>query len=358
MPDIRAALITLAWDAPLLAALRDALAPAEVLVLNRRDRPAISAALQQVDVAFIAGDVDRRYLQAPRLKWVHCGHAGLDRSASPEMLASGLQISSSAGRSAPALAEHVLLFMLALAFRLDRFYAAQKAHCWGIRGQEHLQPLYGKTVGIIGLGHTGMEVARRARAFGMRVVAYRRRSIGSDLVDEAYSRDAGDPLERVLSCSDFLVLALPLSDATRHCIGASEMALMRRGSYLINIARGGLVDEGALIKALESCHLAGAALDVAEEEPPPSGSPLWDAPNLLLTPHFTPRLADRDTRALELLLENLRRYRAEEPLLNLLTQEDRYSPVQPEETADPALPGALRDISHIGRRLRHWLRRR
>lgn len=358
MPDIRSALVTLAWDKPLLTALQQALAPAAVHVVHRRNRRAIAIALQQVDVAFIEGDIDRRYLRAPNLQWVHCGHAGLDRSANPEVLASGLQISSAAGRSAPALAEHALLFMLALAFRLDRFYTAQLQHRWGIRGQEQLQPLYGKTLGIVGLGHIGIELARRARAFGMRVIAYRRRNIGSELVDEIYSRDAGDTLDGVLAKSDFLVLALPLSDSTRHLIGAPQLEQMRSGAYLINIARGGLVDETALLHALESHHLAGAALDVAEEEPLPPRSPLWDAPNLLITPHFTPRMADRDARALELLLENLRRFRSGEPLLNLLTAEDVHSPPEPGAHSMPALASHLGNISRASRRLRHWLRRR
>ena len=358
MADIHSALVTLAWEEPLLAALRQALAPADVHLVNRRDRRAIATALKQVDVAFIDGDVDGRYLQAPRLQWVHCGHAGLDRSATPDILASGLQVTSAAGRSAPALAEHALLFMLALAFRMDRFYEAQRQHRWGISGQGSLQPLHGKTLGIVGLGHTGIELARRARAFDMRVVAYRRRNIASDRVDEIYSKDAGDSLDKVLGCSDFLVLALPLSDSTRHLIGARELARMRPGSYLINIARGGLVDEAALLQALGSQHLAGAAIDVAEEEPLPSGSPLWDAPNLLITPHFTPRLVDRDRRALELLLENLRRFRADQPLLNLLTPDDVCSPPGPGEHPRSALPGAFADASRVGRRLRHWLRRR
>lgn len=356
MPEIRSALVTLGWDEPLLARLREALAPADIHLTSRHDRGAIAAALKQVDVAFIDGDVDGRYLRAPRLQWVHCGHAGLDRSATPDILASGLQVSSAAGRSAPALAEHALLFMLALAFRLDRFYEAQRQHRWGISGQRNLQPLHGKTLGIIGLGHTGIELARRARAFDMRVVAYRRRNLASDLVDASFSRDAGDTLDTVLGCSDFLVLALPLSDSTRHLIGARELAQMRPGTYLINIARGGVVDETALVQALGSQHLAGAAIDVAEEEPLPSGSPLWDAPNLLITPHFTPRLVDRDSRALDLLLENLRRFRADQPLLNLLTSEDVYSPPGPGGDPGSVLPGPLTGVYRVGRRLRHWLR--
>lgn len=356
MPDIRAALVTLPWNDTLIASLREALAPAEVVLANRHDRAAISAALKRVDVALIAGDIDSRYLQAPQLKWVHCGHAGLDRSAMPEVFERGLSITSSAGRSAPALAEHAMLFMLALGFRLDRFHAAQRAHRWGIRDQKTLRPLHGQTLGIIGLGHTGLELARRAKAFDMRVVAYRRRGTGCEWVDQLYSRDRGDSVDTLLAQSDYVVLAVPLSDSTHRLIGAAELARMQPTACLINMARGGVVDENALILALREGRLAGAAIDVAEEEPLPARSPLWDAPNLLITPHFTPRMADRDERALALLLENLRRYRAGEPLLNLLTPDDLYSSGDQQAHTRSALSTLLRDIARRGRRLRHWLR--
>ncbi|MEQ9464039.1 MAG: D-2-hydroxyacid dehydrogenase [Haliea sp.] len=358
MPDIRAALVTLPWSETLIGSLREALAPAEVVLANRHDRAAISAALKRVDVALIAGDIDSRHVQAPHLKWVHCGHAGLDRSATPAAFARGLSITSSAGRSAPALAEHAMLFMLALGFRLDRFHAAQRAHRWGVSGQKELRPLHGKTLGIIGLGHTGMELAKRARAFDMRVVGYRRRETGCAWVDRVYSRDGGDSLNTLLAQSDFVVLAVPLSDSTHRLIGAPEFAAMQATAYLINMARGKVVDQNALILALRAGRLAGAAIDVAEEEPLPARSPLWDVPNLLITPHFTPPMADRDERALALLLENLRRYRADEPLLNLLTVDDLYSSGDRKQNGGSTLAALLRDIPRRGRRVQHWLRTR
>ena len=329
MADIKRVLVTLPWPEALLAELRAALAPAELFECGRRDRRGIAAALRHVDVALIAGDLDARFVAAPRLRWVHCNHAGLERSAAPAAFDRGLLITSAAGRSAPALAEHAMLFVLALNSRFDRFLAAQRAHRWGVRGQKQLRALAGKTLGIVGLGHSGKELARRARAFGLRVIAYRRRDADRDCVDALYCEEAGDTLTSLLTDCDFVVLTLPLSDATRHLIDGAALDAMRADACLINMARGGLVDEAALLRALQAGRIAGAATDVAEEEPLPAHSPLWDAPNLLLTPHFTPPLQDRDERALRLLLDNLARYRADRPLRNQLTPADRYTPASP-----------------------------
>lgn len=356
MPAIRTALVTLPWSEALLSPLRDALSPAEVVCAHRHDSRAIAATLQRADVAFIAGDIDQRHLDAPHLQWVHCGHAGLERSATPALFAGDLIVTSAAGRSAPALAEHAMLFVLALNGRLHRFIAAQRDHRWGIAGQNELRALHGKTLGIVGLGHTGTELASRARAFGMHVLAYRRRPVDADTVDHLYSRDAGDTLEPLLAASDFVVLALPLSDQTRQLIGARELATMRTGACLVNIARGGLVDENALLQALHRGRLAGAAIDVAAEEPLPAGSPLWEAPNLLITPHVTPRLPDREERALALLLENIGRYRAGEPLHNVLAPDDCLTPVAPAPASTPVR--LLQRVVRSRRRLLHRIRTR
>lgn len=358
MPEIRAALVTLPWSDRLIESLRLALAPAKVHVASRHDPSAIAAALRHVDVAMIAGDIDYRFLNAPNLKWVHCGHAGLDRSADPAVFDRDLRITSSSGRSSLALAEHAMLFMLALSFRLHRFYDAQRAHQWGVAGQRSLQPLYGQTLGIVGLGHVGLELATRAKAFGMTVIAYRRRDIASEWVDRLYSSDRGDNLHALLAQSNYVVLAVPLSDHTRRLIDSDAIARMRPRAHLINIARGGLVDEKALVAALASGHLAGAAIDVADEEPLPADSPLWDAPNLLITPHFTPQLPDRDERALELLLDNLRRYREEEPMLNVLTRDDIFTKNTCDKPRDSAIADIVERIQRRRRKLIHWVRTR
>jgi phosphoglycerate dehydrogenase-like enzyme len=281
--------------------------------------------LQRADVAVLAGDLDERYLDAPRLRWIHCDHAGLNRSARPEVFARGLLVTSSAGRSSPVLAEHAILFMLALAYRLTAFLEAQREHRWGVPDQDSLRGLYGRTVGIVGLGNTGAELATRCRAMGMRVLGYRRRDVAVPGVDRLWSAEAGDTLDGLLAESDFVVLAVPLSDATHHLIGERELGLMRPTAVLVNMARGAVIDEAALLRALRQGRIAGAGLDTFAQEPLPATSELWDAPNTLITPHVTPQVPDRTGRSLEIIVENVRRYRAGESLLNQLRPEDVYT---------------------------------
>src|SRR5918912_251000 len=169
MPSIDYVLATVSYQGEHLERLRRAFAPAEIRQARRDDAPGIAQALERADVAVLAGDLDERFLRASRLRWIHCDHAGLNKSARPEVFERGLLVTSSAGRSSPALAEHAILFMLALAYHFPAFYEAQKAHRWGIAGQDQLRGLIGHTVGIVGLGNTGSELATRTRALGMRV---------------------------------------------------------------------------------------------------------------------------------------------------------------------------------------------
>jgi len=326
MPTIDYVLATVPYQGEHLEKLRAAFAPSEVHFLRRNDAEGIAAALERADVAVLAGDLDERFLRAPRLRWIHCDHAGLNKSARPEVFEKGLLVTSSAGRSSPVLAEHAILFMLALAYHFADFLDAQRNHRWGIPGQDELRGLYGRTIGIVGLGSTGSDLAVRAKALGMHVLGYRRSaSPPPEGVDRLYSVAAGDTLDDLLRQSDFVVLAVPLSDATHHLISQHELALMKPGAYLVNMARGPVIDEAALLDALHSGHLGGAGLDTFAQEPLPPDSPLWDAPRTLITPHTTPQVPDRTGRSLDIITENVRRYCAGEPLLNLLRPEDVYT---------------------------------
>ena len=303
-----------------------ALDGAEILRFDNAESEGFEAALARADVAILAKDPDVRILSAPRLQWIHVDHAGLNRAAKPEAFREGLVVTGSAGRSAPVLAEHALFFSLALAYRYPRFLDAQRAHQWGVPGQDDLRGLYGRTMGIVGLGNTGKELAVRAKAFGMRVLGYRR-STGEPPagVDQMFSTKAGDGLDTLLEQSDFVVLALGLSDETHHLIGQRELRLIGPQGYLVNMARGPVVDEQALVAALQAGEIAGAGLDTFEVEPLPADSPVWDAPNTLITPHVTPRVPDRTGRSLDIIRENIRRFAAGEPMLNVLKPEDRYT---------------------------------
>jgi phosphoglycerate dehydrogenase-like enzyme len=227
--EIRSALVTVPFTGEHGARLNAALAPARIIRATRGDDAAIAAALTEVDVAVIAGDdLDRRYVEAPYLQWVHCDHAGLNSSALPEVFAKGLLVSGSAGRSAEALAQHVFYFALALTFDAYGLHDRQRARRWdGLPGGGDRLALWGKTLGVIGLGHTGMAVARLANAFGMRVLAYRRQDTPApEPVERLYSAVRGDPVDALLRESDVLVLASSLSDETHHMIGERELKRM------------------------------------------------------------------------------------------------------------------------------------
>lgn len=319
-------LTTLAYQGAHWNGLAAALEGAEVLRFDGPDAPGFDAAVARADVAILRKDPEPSVLAAPRLRWIHIDHAGLNRAARPEAFREGLVITGSSGRSSPVLAEHALFFALALAYRYPTFLDAQRAHRWGIEGQDDLRGLYGRTMGIIGLGNTGTELAVRAKSFGMRVLGYRRRATAVPPgVDELFSADSGNGLDALLERSDFVVLCLGLSDKTHHLIGKRELGLIGPQGYLINMARGPVVDEAALIEALQQGVIAGAGLDTFEVEPLPEASALWDAPNTLITPHVTPAVPDRTQRSLDIICENIRRFKASEPLLNVLTREDQYT---------------------------------
>jgi phosphoglycerate dehydrogenase-like enzyme len=310
------------WDR-LAAAIR----PDRLLAVDPDDTPAVDAALAEAEVAILAGDLDQRHVQAPKLKWIHCDHAGLTRSARPEVFGRGLVVTGSAGRSGPALAEHVLMFALMLCSRYPDFYDAQKRHEWRrVPQMDSLRALYGRTIGILGMGHTGVELAARAKAFNMRVLGYRRRDTAPPPgVDRMFSADKGETIDPILDEADVLALVLNLSDATHHLIGAREIARMKPSAIIVNLARGRIIDQDALIAALEEGRLAGAGLDVTVPEPLPPDHRLWDIPNVLITPHFTAAVPDKIDRSLDVITENIRRWRAGEPLLNRITAEDLWT---------------------------------
>jgi len=192
----------------------------------------------------------------------------------------------------------------------------------GWEGRRSSGELCGKTLGIVGLGGIGSEVAKRAKAFGMRVIATRRRpDRRSEFADEVRG---ADELGWLLGESDFVAVCSALTHETRHLIGAEELKRMKATAYLINIGRGGLVDEGALVAALRGGEIAGAGLDVFEREPLPSESPLWEMPNVMITPHDAGSSPRSHERLMEVFLENLRRYVAGEPLLNVVDKRAGY----------------------------------
>ncbi|HEY8596673.1 MAG TPA: D-2-hydroxyacid dehydrogenase [Devosiaceae bacterium] len=305
--------------------LRSALAPSICEFVSPENAVDIRRALAKADVVIASASFDTTWLEGTRVRWLHCDHSGLDRQADAALLERVL-VTGSAGRSAAALAEHAIFFMLALAYDFRAIEAARARHDWGYPGQERLRALHGRTLAIAGLGHTGRQLALRAKAFDMKVNAFTRRRVDdAGAVDQLFCLDDGHTIHSVLGDCDFLVLALPLTDATFQMMGRKEFARMRPGSMLINMARGAIIDEPALVAALEEGHLGGAGLDTFAAEPLPADSPFWDMPNVYITPHFTPQLPDRMQRSLDIICDNIDRYRRELPLRNRLGPSDAFT---------------------------------
>jgi phosphoglycerate dehydrogenase-like enzyme len=262
---------------------------------------------------------------APGLRWAHTGAAGVGAALTPELLERDVLFTNSAGIHGPPVAETVLSYILHFARGLDLALTAQRARRWDKAAFDAadtpVRELGRSTVGIVGLGGIGREVAWRAAALGARVVGTRRRPVPVDGVELLTGDDA---LGRLLESSDYVVLTVPETGRTRGLIGRAELERMRRGAVLINVARGGLLDEDALATALVDGRIRGAALDVFAAEPLPADHPLRDAPNLLITPHTSAYTHHFWEREGELILGNLRRYLRGESLRNMVDKREGY----------------------------------
>ncbi len=275
----------------------------------------------EVEIAFFSGDVfpDRtRALagalrEARELRWFHSFSAGIDHPWFQRMLERGVRLTTSSGAMAAPIAHTVMLYVLALSRDLRGWIRDQEAARWNERD---VQDLEGRCLGVVGLGPIGLEVARLGAAFGMRVIGLRRTPRG----DEPCETWPLTRLDELLPLVDHLVLALPLTDETHHLLDARRLALLRPSACLVNIARGALVDEAALVRALEKRELAGAGLDVFEVEPLPAESPLWRMPNVIVTPHSSGTNPGNRRCAAAIFLDNLARYQRGEALRNEVTR--------------------------------------
>ena len=276
----------------------------------------------------LSPDVFRAATEGPdaRLRWVHSGSAGVGGALFPEMRASDVVLTNSAGIYAEPMAETVLAMILHFARGIDLAVRAQAERRWvkaDFSGLDApVRELGEMTVGILGLGGIGRAVARRCVALGMRVRAVRR--TGTDAPEGVELLRGDDAVDDLLVSSDVLVVAAPLTGETRALVGAREIAMLPRGAVVVNVARGGIVDEEALAAALADGRLRGAGLDVFAGEPLAPSSALWGLPNVLVTPHVagTSHLFWR--RQTRLILENIGRYLRGEPLLNTVDKTAGY----------------------------------
>lgn len=256
--------------------------------------------------------------RARALRFIQVPGAGLDSLLPAPDLSERVRIANARGVHDPEMSEFVLASILALVKHIPRALDQQRRREWRPFASRSLA---GGTVGILGLGAIGSALARRCKALGMRVVGTRRHPAPLPDVDAVY---AADETRRVLAESDVVVVALPLTDETRGSIDARAIAAMKPRAWLVNVGRGGIVDEIAVVRALERGALAGAAFDVFVDEPLPPESPLWDAPNLLVTPHVAGLFPDYLKRVGALFVENIRRCEAGQPLLNEVDRSRGY----------------------------------
>lgn len=258
---------------------------------------------------------------APNLRWIHTPSAGVEHLLIPEVLDRDIVLTNSAGAHAIPIAEFVLMFMLThikRAFDLK----AMKPEEWDDDGDSlRCGELFAHTMLIIGFGNIGEEIAKRARGFGMRVLASRRRPRPTEGVDLVVGEDGWREL---LPQADFVVLAAPLTEATRGMFNADAFARMKPNAFLVNIARGQIVDTDALLAALHEGRIAGAALDALPVEPLPPDHPLWKAPNTFITPHISYSSPRTRERLVNMFFDNLRRFLNGEPLFNVVDKEAGY----------------------------------
>lgn len=277
--------------------------------------------LAEADVYYAYSDPPPREA-APKLRWVQTHWAGVDTTITAPIFASGeVILTTGAGIHAVNMGEYTLMMMLALAHKLPTAFKMMQAGVWSDdRAAFMPMELRGATLGLIGYGQIGREIARLGRAFGMQVIALRRHiSAADDQRDDSITFVRRDQLPELLAQSDFVVVVTPLTPETRHMLDADALKHMKPTAFLINIGRGAVVDEPALVTAIAEGRIAGAALDVFEREPLPADSPLWRLAaegRVILTPHIAGQTPHYEARAAALFAENLRRFVLGQPLVN------------------------------------------
>jgi phosphoglycerate dehydrogenase-like enzyme len=267
------------------------------------------------------GVFDRLLGRCPRLMWVHSATAGVERVLTPAALERGIAITNARGVFSDPIAEYVVMMALSISRRLPQLLELQRERTW--------QPLEGRemsdlTIGIVGLGSIGRRVAELALTFGSRVIATRRQPGPPEGLSGRIEVLAPEQLPDLMTESDFIVLALPLTSGTEGMFDAGLLAHAKPGSWLINVARGALVDDRALLRAVREGPLGGAVLDAFRDEPLPPDSPLYTSPNVIVTPHTSWSSGRVLERSIWLFCENLNRFRTGEPLLNLVDPHAGY----------------------------------
>jgi phosphoglycerate dehydrogenase-like enzyme len=294
-----------------------AIAPGVRPLIYSGAEPFPNDVLADVDIAFFSSDVwpERTrgmvlsIMNCTSVKWMHTFSAGVDSPFFIQLMERGVTLTNSTGATASPIAQTAILYMLALSRNARAWFQHQDKHEW----QRHeFVELDGARLAVIGMGPIGEEVARLGVALNMQVEAIRRTPTGN----EPCPTYAFSELSAVLGRADWVIVALPLTPDTASLFNATTFASMKPGAHFINVGRGELVDEDALIAALQSHHVAGAALDVFATEPLPAESPLWDMPNVIVTPHSSGASAQSGLRSEDIFVENFAKYMQGEPMRN------------------------------------------
>ncbi|MGJ3240184.1 MAG: D-2-hydroxyacid dehydrogenase [Anaerolineae bacterium] len=279
--------------------------------------------------------------EAPRLRWIQLNYAGLENVLErPIARAENVRITSASGIHATQIANYTLMMMLAFNYRLPRMFELQQKQTWPKNKFDIFTPrdMHKQTLGLVGYGSIARELARIAHSIGMTVLATKRDAKNTEENASDYTPEGtGDPegviperiypgeaLATMAPECDYLVVTVPLTDATHHMVNAHVFDSMKKSAVLINIARGGVVDEKALVNALTHKKIRGAALDVFEEEPLPATSPLWKMENVIISPHVSGNTDDYHEKAATLFIENLKRYLNKKSLYNVLNRDAGY----------------------------------
>ena len=296
-------------------------------VVQRKKYGGIEDDLRDADVLVTWSLRSEQFRAARKLRWIHSPAAAVHALLIPEVIASDVVVTNARDVHGPVVAEHAIALVLAMAKRLPSAVRYQLERTWAQqqiwRELPHPREIAGATLGLVGLGSIGLETAKRAAALGMNVIAVREHpEMTSDASVEKVFGPNG--LDEMLQGSDYVVLAAPLTARTRALINRDRLRHMKPDAYLINVSRGALVDEPALIEALDQRRIAGAALDVFEKEPLPARSSLWKTANVLITPHSAALTEKLWERHYALISENLRRLLAGMPLLNMVDKRRGY----------------------------------
>ena len=315
------------WVAPNWFAQRLATNFPQLKIVRLTDYENFESEISDAEIAFTFALHAEQLQAARKLRWIHSPAAAVHQFLFPEFVNSDVILTNARDVHGPVVAEHAIALIFALAKKIPQAMRFQQQHVWGQeiawRAGQRPREVAGATLGLVGLGSIGRSVAKHAATLGMHVISARKHPEHAkpEFVHEVLSCSR---LDELLARSDYVVLAVPVTHATKGMIGGPQLAKMKPDACLINVGRGALIDESALIESLRERKIGGTALDVFEQEPLPSDSPLWDLENLLITPHTAGMTEKLWERHYGLFSENLRRYLSGQPLLALVDKKSGY----------------------------------